>query len=98
VIDGGDYGVIDNFVQVPGTFGYANGDFNYDGVIDGGDYGIIDNNVQAQGSAFPTSASFELSAVSAVPEPSACGFAIVTSASGMLLRRNRRRRAECSCC
>jgi hypothetical protein len=49
VIDGGDYGVIDNFVQVSGAYGYFNGDFNYDGVIDGGDYGIIDNNVQAQG-------------------------------------------------
>ena len=51
VIDGGDYRVIDNFVQVPGAEGYANGDFNYDGVIDGGDYGIIDNNIQAQGAA-----------------------------------------------
>jgi hypothetical protein len=49
-IDGGDYGVIDNFVQVPGASGYFNGDFNYDGIIDGGDYGIIDNNIQAQGS------------------------------------------------
>jgi hypothetical protein len=49
VIDGGDYGVIDNFVQVPGASAYFNGDFNYDGVIDGGDYGIIDNNIQAQG-------------------------------------------------
>jgi hypothetical protein len=51
VIDGGDYGVIDNFVQVPNAFGYFNGDFNYDAVIDGGDYGIIDNNIQAQGAA-----------------------------------------------
>ena len=49
VIDGGDYGIIDNFAQVPNAFGYFNGDFNYDGVIDGGDYGIIDNNMQAQG-------------------------------------------------
>jgi ELWxxDGT repeat protein len=49
VIDGGDYGIIDNFVQVPSAFGYFNGDFNYDGVIDGGDYGVIDNNIQAQG-------------------------------------------------
>jgi hypothetical protein len=48
-IDAGDYGVIDNFVQVAGASGYANGDFNYDGFVDAGDYGIIDNNVQAQG-------------------------------------------------
>jgi hypothetical protein len=50
-IDAGDYGVIDNFVQVPNASGYANGDFNYDGFIDAGDYGIIDNNIQAQGAA-----------------------------------------------
>jgi hypothetical protein len=46
VLDGGDYGVIDNFVQVPGASGYWNGDFNYDGAIDGGDYGILDNFIQ----------------------------------------------------
>ena len=90
VIDGGDYGTIDNFVQVPGADGYANGDFNYDGVIDGGDYGVIDNNIQAQGPGFATSgAASALSGVTAVPEPSACGFAILTAAT--LLSRRRRR-------
>ena len=49
VIDGADYGAIDNWVQFPGTWGYSNGDFNYDGVIDGADYGLIDNAVQLQG-------------------------------------------------
>ena len=87
-IDGGDYGIIDNFVQVPGAAGYANGDFNYDGVIDGGDYGIIDNNIQAQGAPFDTSGGVSLSGVSAVPEPSACAFAIVAGA-GLLARRRR---------
>jgi hypothetical protein len=48
-IDGADYGIIDNTVQVAGAHGYFNGDFNYDGVIDGADYGVIDNNIQAQG-------------------------------------------------
>jgi hypothetical protein len=48
-IDGADYGLIDNYVQFPGTAGYGNGDFNFDGVIDGADYGIIDNAVQSQG-------------------------------------------------
>jgi hypothetical protein len=48
-IDGADYGMIDNYVQFPGTTGYANGDFNYDGVIDGADYGYIDNSIQMQG-------------------------------------------------
>ena len=48
LIDGADYGTIDNSVQFPGTAGYQNGDFNFDGVIDGADYGIIDNTVQFQ--------------------------------------------------
>ena len=47
-IDAQDYGVIDNWVQFPGTSGYANGDINYDGVIDAVDYGYIDNNIQVQ--------------------------------------------------
>jgi len=49
LIDGADYGIIDNYVQFPGTSGYWNGDFNYDGVIDGADYGVIDNSIQLQG-------------------------------------------------
>jgi hypothetical protein len=81
VINGGDYGVIDNFIQVAGVSGYANGDFNYDGVIDGGDYGVIDNNIQAQGAPLSTSSANLSSAVTAVPEPSACGFAILTVAA-----------------
>jgi hypothetical protein len=49
LVDGADYGQIDNWVQFPGSHGYWNGDFNYDGVIDGADYGLIDNSVQLQG-------------------------------------------------
>jgi hypothetical protein len=48
-IDAVDYGYIDNYVQFPGAFGYANGDFNYDGIIDAADYGAIDNSIQLQG-------------------------------------------------
>jgi hypothetical protein len=73
VIDGGDYGVIDNFAQIPGASGYVNGDFNYDGAINGGDYGVIDNNIQAQGPAFPISAATAATAsdsITPVPEPS----------------------------
>jgi hypothetical protein len=91
VIDGGDYGVIDNFVQVPGADGYANGDFNYDGVIDGGDYGIIDNNIQAQGLSLADAASFSAS-VTAVPEPAACAIAWIAATTATLIRRNRRAR------
>jgi hypothetical protein len=43
--------MIDNYVQFPGTSGYVNGDFNYDGVVDGADYGLIDNSLQLQGLA-----------------------------------------------
>jgi hypothetical protein len=93
VIDGGDYGQIDNNVQIAGADGYFNGDFNYDGVIDGGDYGIIDNNIQAQGAPILSSASISLTAsVSPVPEPSACGFAILTAAATALLPRRKRSR------
>jgi hypothetical protein len=49
VVDAADYGVVDNWVQFPGSGGYFNGDFNYDGLIDASDYGIIDNTVQLQG-------------------------------------------------
>src|SRR5215207_8498821 len=100
-IDAGDYGIIDNFVQVPGAEGYGNGDFNYDGFIDAGDYGVIDNNVQAQGAPFPTGGSFAstagaasagLSGVTAVPEPSACGLAMIGMMS--LIARRRRRRDQ----
>jgi hypothetical protein len=48
-LDGADYGIIDNYVQLPGTNRYENGDFNFDGVIDGADYGLIDNAIQLQG-------------------------------------------------
>jgi hypothetical protein len=51
LVDGADYGRIDNYIQFPGTRGYANGDFNFDGVIDGADYGYIDNSIQLQGPA-----------------------------------------------
>jgi hypothetical protein len=91
VIDGGDYGAIDNNVQISGAYGYSNGDFNYDGVIDGGDYGVIDNNIQQQGAPLGSSGSIGLSGVTAIPEPSACGFAILTALP--LLARRRRRHA-----
>jgi hypothetical protein len=48
-IDAADYGLIDNYIQFPGSTGYFNGDFNLDGVIDAGDYGLIDNSTQLQG-------------------------------------------------
>ena len=88
VIDGGDYGIIDNFVQVPGADGYANGDFNYDGVIDGGDYGVIDNNIQAQGPGFSTSGS--LGGVTTVPEPGSATLLLIAGLGAGAIRRRRR--------
>jgi len=49
VVDGADYGTLDNWIQFPGTAGYMNGDVNFDGVIDGADYGMLDNSIQLQG-------------------------------------------------
>jgi hypothetical protein len=94
VIDGGDYGIIDNNVTIPGASGYANGDFNLDGVIDGGDYGIIDNNITAQGAPLGDSAiamgGGAMGSVTVVPEPSMCVAAsVVTIAAGLLARRRR---------
>ena len=94
-IDGGDYGIIDNFAQVPGADGYANGDFNYDAVIDGGDYGIIDNNIQAQGAPFPTSAALSgasLSGATAIPEPASTSICAIGLAAAAVLPRCRRHR------
>jgi hypothetical protein len=95
LVDAADYGVIDNFVQFPGTSGYANGDFNYDGVIDAGDYGIIDNTIQLQGPPIPVNgaaAASGLAQVTAVPEP---GTMTLLFAPALLLagrgRRGRRR-------
>ena len=88
LIDGGDYGIIDNNVQIPGADSYYNGDFNYDGVIDGGDYGIIDNNIQQQGAPFDVSGVVSLSGVTAVPEPAT--LSVLGIAALGLLRRRRR--------
>ena len=87
VVDGADYGTLDNWIQFPGTSGYANGDVNYDGVIDGADYGTLDNSIQLQGPPLG-GASALIGAVTAVPEPAACAFAFI----GATLARRRRRR------
>ena len=95
LIDGADYGAIDNWVQFPGTSGYANGDINYDGVIDGADYGIIDNAVQLQGDPFPAGTYPQAVAgasVTAVPEPAAGVAAGLVAAPLLAVRRRRRSR------
>jgi autotransporter-associated beta strand protein len=94
LVDAQDYGLIDNFVQFPGTDGYANGDINYDGIIDAGDYGIIDNTIQLQGAPISLAgdiASTNETGITPVPEPgSVTAFALATTT--MLARRVRRRR------
>ena len=58
-------------------------------MIDGADYGVIDNTIQLQGAPFPgvvfgaasRRPAASLSGVTAVPEPSACGFAILAAAA-----------------
>jgi len=90
LVDAADYGVIDNWVQFPGTSGYANGDINYDGVIDAGDYGIIDNTIQLQGAPIPINgAPVGLLDLTAVPEPASL-WALALAAKVLVTRRPRR--------
>jgi hypothetical protein len=95
LIDASDYGIIDNYFQFPGSTGYFNGDFNFDGIIYAGDYGLIDNGFQLQGA--PIFSPYGALSVTAVPEPSACGFAILmVAATATSLRRRRQRKQKLS--
>jgi hypothetical protein len=101
VIDGGDYGVIDNNIQISGADSYYNGDLNYDGVIDGGDYGVIDNNIQAQGAPFPVSGSVSasgLAGMTAVPEPATAGLIFTAISISLTYRNSSRRRRRAGGC
>ena len=95
LVDGADYGTLDNWIQFPGTSGYAKGDVNYDGVIDGADYGVLDNSIQLQGAPFPggTYPAFNPSlTVTAVPEPASLSFLGFAVASFLGRRFGRIRR------
>jgi hypothetical protein len=87
-VDAQDYGIIDNWVQFPGTSGWANGDVNYDGVIDAADYGIIDNAIQLQGPPIPVNA-FGAGDVVAVPESVSVSM-LIGGAGWATCRRQRR--------
>jgi hypothetical protein len=74
--------------------GWANGDFNYDGVVNGSDYTLIDNAFNMQGAQLSTeiaspTALIAGGAVSAVPEPASLGL-LGISALGLLARRRGR--------
>jgi hypothetical protein len=99
LVDAADYGIIDNFVQFPGSFNYAKGDINYDGVIDAVDYGIIDNTIQLQGPPIPTSAGFAGSqGVTPVPEPGGVALVIASLTCVLGCRRRQRRRHRGGAC
>jgi hypothetical protein len=86
-IDPDDYALISFNDNDPGATGYYNGDINYDGDINADDFALIDFNFNNQGAPFPTGSA--LTDVSAVPEPSTLGLALVLALAGS---RNRKRR------
>jgi len=91
LVDGADYGTLDNWIQFPGTSGYANGDVNYDGIIDGADYGVLDNTIQLQGPPIPVNEpAGAVAAVAVVPEPVAGGFALLAAAASLSRRRRQK--------
>ena len=92
LVDAGDYGIIDDSYQFPGTTAYSKGDINYDGVIDGGDYGIIDNSYQFQGPPITTTAGMGAAAIGVTPVPEPAAFGTVLLAAGLASARRRRRR------
>jgi len=82
-----DYIRIDSGIAA-GLTGWSNGDFNYDGKVNIDDYTqFIDANIGIQGAQFPTAGDATTSAVSAIPEPSAC--LIGSLGTGLLCRRRR---------
>jgi hypothetical protein len=94
-VDAQDYGIIDNWVQFPGTSGYANGDINYDGVIDAADYGIIDNTIQLQGAPIPSgtgAVAMGMAGVRAVPEPSSVTVLLLSPLLSLARRQRGRAR------
>jgi hypothetical protein len=98
LVDGADYGLIDNYVQFPGTDGYANGDLNYDGTIDGADYGIIDNTIQLQGAPIPLNAFANGASVTPIPEPAAASVFTLLGALAIGTRVRRRVAGSSSRC
>src|SRR5688500_10972384 len=99
-VDAGDFGVLDHFVGVAGSNGFANGDFNLDGFIDAGDYGVLDYGIGAQGEPLGTTGATGASVtgdangavVTSVPEPSATATLVAAAAALGLRARPRRRR------
>ena len=87
---------------VMGRTGWANGDFNYDGVVDGSDYALADNAFNQQmgqfaapasalaGSVVASPAALVAGGASAVPEPTSVALLAVGAASVLGGRRRRR--------
>ena len=88
-----DLAALDNALVTPGTTGWQNGDFNYDGVIDrDNDYPIWIDSFFAQGNQVTPQISSLMAHIESAPVPEPAGGAVVIAAAAALASLGRRRR------
>jgi hypothetical protein len=89
-LNGDDYFFIDsNVINSGSVFGFTKGDFDLNGEINGDDYFIIDSNITFAQSNPPFFSGSGAGGLTTVPEPAACGFALLAGVALPLRRRRK---------